>query len=97
MKVLFVGEAIYSSTHVYKGWNEFHLGKYEEHGWKFINSLTDNGIEVDYIPTIKVQGIFLDYRRLRQYDAKALSVLSSDSFSFHKEMSRRNARQTGPS
>ena len=54
IRVLFAGEGIYSLTKIYKGWDEFAIGKYFEHGHYFIKALESNGFDYDYIPTTKV-------------------------------------------
>ena len=81
LKVLFVGEAIYVSQTVLKGWNDFHLGSYVEHGGYFIQALKNAGIDVTYLPTLRVQEEFpWKIEELRKYDALAVSDVSSDSF-----------------
>ena len=81
IKVLFAGEAIYISQAIFKGWNDFHLGSYCEHGGYFIRALEKADIDVTYLPTFRVQEEFpWTIEELRKYDAIAVSDVSSDSF-----------------
>ena len=83
IKVLFAGEAIYISQTIFKGWNDFHLGSYCEHGGYFIRALENAGIDVTYLPTFRVQEEFpWTIEELRKYDAIAVSDVDRGGFYF---------------
>jgi uncharacterized membrane protein len=81
IRVLFAGEGIYSLTKIYKGWDEFAIGKYFEHGHYFIKALESNGFDYDYIPTTKVAEEFpWTADEMKQYDVIAISDVGSSTF-----------------
>ena len=81
LKVLFAGEAIFVKTSIFKGRDTIDIGKYAEHGEFFLDAMSDNDIECDYIPTNKVMEEFpWTLEELKQYDAIAVSDVGSDTF-----------------
>jgi uncharacterized membrane protein len=85
MKVLFAGEAIYSLTTIYKGRNSFSMGRYEEHGGRFIEALEKAAIDCDHIPTHRVAEYFpWTIEELKAYDVIVVSDVGSDTFLISK-------------
>ena len=81
IKVLFAGEGIYSLTKIYKGWDEFAIGKYMEHGRYLIKAFEDNGFDYDYIPTQRVTEEFpWTADEMKPYDVIVVSDVGSSTF-----------------
>ncbi len=86
MKVLFAGEGIYSCRTIFKGWDQFTLGNYSEEAHYFIDSLKEQGIDFDYIPTNRVQQEFpWTEKEMKKYDAIILSDVGSNSLTLTNE------------
>lgn len=85
-KVLFAGEGIYWSKTIFKGWDQFTIGNYSEEAHYFTESLKEQGIDFDYIPTTKVQEKFpWTAEEMAKYDAIILSDVGSDSLTLTNE------------
>jgi uncharacterized membrane protein len=81
IKVLFAGESMYLLMGVFKGYDYHCLGRYSKSGDYFINALTEDGIDVDYIPTEKVPEQFpWTSEQLKEYDVVAVSDVGSNTF-----------------
>jgi uncharacterized membrane protein len=80
INVLFAGEGIYSLTKIYKGWDEFAIGKYFEHGHYLIKALEDSGFDYDYIPTNRVAEEFpWTADEMKKYDVIVVSDVGSST------------------
>ena len=89
MKVLLAGEGIYSCRTIFKGWDQFTMGTYSEEAHYFMDSLTEHGIDFDYIPTNRVQQEFpWTEKEMHTYDVIILSDVGSNSLTLTNECYR---------
>lgn len=81
MKVLFIGESWTVHMIHAKGYDTFESTKYEEGATFLLDSLKENGVEVDYMPSHEVQVRFPNkLEALEQYDSIVISDIGSNTF-----------------
>ena len=86
MKVLFAGEGITWSKTIYKGWDQFSMTNYSEEGHYFTESLEEENIDFDYIPTNRVQQEFPWVEEdMKKYDVIIMSDVGSNSLTLTNE------------
>lgn len=81
MKVLFIGESWTVHMIHAKGYDTFESTKYEEGATFLLESLKENGVEIDYLPSHEVQVRFPNKLEvLEQYDSIVISDIGSNTF-----------------
>ena len=87
MKILLAGESYITTENHTKGFDFVTLGRYEEVGTPFVETLTNLGMEVTHLPNHIAQLRFPDtVEELSQYDVVILSDIGSNTLLLHPDM-----------
>jgi len=87
MKVLLAGESYTTTENHLKGFDFVTLGRYEEVGDRFAETLKKLGMDVTYLPNHIAQLRFPDnVEELQQFDAVILSDIGSNTLLLHPDM-----------